>query len=73
MPAFFSPNRVLAGAGVGRGQGLAKRLMKTGSGRGQVLARRLTEAGVGRGQSIPSSQVKKQEEGRGQADAHYQC
>ena len=57
-----SPNRVLAGAGVGRGQGLAKKFTKAGGGRGQVLARKLTEAGIGRGQSIPSSQVKKQEE-----------
>ena len=60
---------MLAGAGVGRGQGLAKRLMKTGGGRGQVLARKLTEAGIGRGQSILLSQAKKQEEGRGHADA----
>ena len=60
---------MLAGAGVGRGQGLAKKLVKTGSGRGQVLARKLAEAGIGRGQSVPSSQVKKQEEGRGHADA----
>ena len=63
-----SPNRVLAGAG--RGQILAKKLTKTGSGRGQVLARKLAEAGIGRGQSIPSSQVKKPEEGRRHADAH---
>ena len=61
---------MLARAGVGRGQGLAKRLMKTGGGRGQVLARKLAVAGSGRGQSIPSSQAKKQEEGRGNADAH---
>ena len=65
-----SPNRVLAGAGVGRGQGLVKKLAKTGSGRGQVLARKLTEAGIGRGQSIPSSQVKKQEGHRGHTDTH---
>ena len=50
-----SLSRALAGAGVGRGQGLAKKLMKAGSGRGQ---------------SIPLSQVKKQEESRGHADAH---
>ena len=58
-----SPNRVLAGVGVGRGQGLAKRLVKTGGGRGQVLARKLMEVGGGRGQSVPSSQAEKQEEG----------
>ena len=68
-----SPNRVLAGAGVGRGHILVKKLTKTGSGRGQVLARKLAEAGIGRGQSIPSPQVKKPEEGRRHADAPYQC
>ena len=64
-----SPKRALAGAGVGRGQGLAKKLVKAGGGRGQVLARKLTEAGDGRGQSVPSSQVKKQEECREHTDA----
>ena len=49
----FSPNRALIGAGVGRGQVLAKKLMK---------------AGIGRGQSIPSSKEKKQEECRVHAD-----
>ena len=63
-----SPNRVLAGAGAGRGQGLAKKLAKAGSGRGQVLARKLTEASIGRGQSVPSSQIKEQEEHKGHAD-----
>ena len=48
-----SPNRALIGAGVGRGQVLAKKLIK---------------AGVGRGQSIPSSKEKKQEEHRGHMD-----
>ena len=64
-----SPNRVLAGAGVGRGQILAKKLTKTGGGRGQILVKKLAEAGIGRGQSFPSSQVKKPEEGRGHTDA----
>ena len=50
-----SPNRALAGAGVGRGQGLAKKLTKAGGGRAQVLARKLMEAGIGRGQSVPLS------------------
>ena len=61
---------MLAGAGVGRGQGLAKKLTKAGGGRGQVLARKLMEVGIGRGQSIPSSQVKKQEECRECTDTH---
>ena len=49
-----SPNRVLIGAGVGRGQ---------------VLAKKLTKAGIGRGQSVPLSKEKKQEEHRGHTDA----
>ena len=47
-----------------------KKLTKTGGGRGQVLVGKLTGAGVGRGQSIPSSQVRRPEEGRRHADAH---
>ena len=49
-----SPNTVLIGAGIGRGQVLAQKLMK---------------AGIGKGRSIPSSKAMRPEECRGHADA----
>ena len=48
-----SPNTALIGAGVGRGQVLAKKLMK---------------AGVGKGQSVPSSKAMRPQEHRGHTD-----
>ena len=49
-----SPNTALIGAGIGRGQ---------------VLAQKLVKAGVGKGQSITSSKAMGPEEHRGCADA----
>ena len=73
----------MAGARVGRGQGLAKKLTKigrrgqilaekltkTGGGRGQILAGKLMAANVGRGPSIPSPPVWRPEGGRRHTDA----
>ena len=64
-----SPNAVFIGAGVGRGQVLAQKLMKAGVGRGQVLAKKLVKEGVGKGQSVPSSKATRPEECRGHVDA----
>ena len=63
----FSPDR--AWAGVGRGQILVKKLVKTGGDRGQILAKKLAEASIGRDQSVPSPQVRRPEEGRRHTDA----
>ena len=78
-----SPNRVLAGAGVGRGsaqklmrgsssrgQILVEMLTKTASGRGQVLAEKFAGAKVGRGQSTPLPPVRRPEEKGGHASTH---
>ena len=45
-----SPNRVLAGAEVGRGS--ARKPARASSSRGQVLAKMLTETGSGKGQTL---------------------
>ena len=71
----FSPNRALAGAGVGRGsakkpmrasgsrgQVLAEMLIKTGGGRGQTLAEKCGGTSIGRGQSAPSPPVRRPED-----------
>ena len=77
-----SPNRALAGVGVGRGsarkpvrasgsrgQVLAEMLVKTGSGRGQTLAGKLGGTSIGRGQSAPSPPVRRPEDRGRHADA----
>ena len=81
-----SPNRVLAGARVGRGsakklarassgrgQILAEMLTKTGGGRGQILAGKLAGASVGRGQSAPLPPVRRPEERGRHTDAHTEA
>ena len=78
-----SPNRALAGAGVGRGsarkpvrasggrgQVLANMLTKTGGRRGQMLAGKFVGASGGRGQSVPSPPVRKPEEKGRHANTH---
>ena len=58
-----SPNRVLAGSGVGRGA--ARRPIKQSTGRGQVLAGMLADSvrGAGRGQSTPSPPIGRSGQG----------
>ena len=81
-----SPNRALAGAGIGRGsarrpmrasgswgQVLANMLTKTGSGRGQTLAGKLGGTSIGRGQSAPSPPVRRPEQRGRHADAHTEA
>ena len=78
-----SPNRTLAGAGVGRGS--ARKPMRESGGRGQMLVKMLTEKGgdrgqalavklgrtsVGRGQSAPSPPVGRSEQRGRHTDAH---
>ena len=62
-----SPNRVLAGSGVGRGA--ARRPAKQSTGRGQGLAAMFADSasGDGRGQSSPSPPVGRSEQGERQA------
>ena len=79
-------NKMLAGAGVGRG--LARRSTRVSSGRGQMLVNMLTDkggdkgqalaaklkgAGAGRGQSIPSPPVGRPEQRGRQADTHTEA
>ena len=61
-----SPNRVLAGSGVGRGT--ARRPAKQSTGRGQGLAGMLADnaRGAGRGQSAPSPPVGRSGQGERQ-------
>ena len=78
-----SPNRTLAGAGVGRGsarkpirasggrgQMLVKMLTEKGGDRGQTLAAKLGGTSAGRGQSAPSPPVRRPEQRGRQVDAH---
>ena len=60
-----SPNRVLAGSGVGRGA--ARRPAKQSTGRGQGLAGMVAESArrAGRGQSTPSPPVGRSGQGEG--------
>ena len=63
-----SPNRALAGAGVGRGS--ARRPATRNAGRGQVLANMIADRGgngAGRGRSVPSPPVGRPEQGGRQA------
>ena len=79
-------NKMLAGAGVGRG--LARRSTRVSGGRGQVLVDMLTDkggdrgqalaaklegTGTGRGQSIPSPPVGRPEQRGRQADARTEA
>ena len=79
-----SPNRALAGAGVGRGsaqrlarassgrgQILVDMLTKTGGRRGQILAGKFVGASSGRGQSAPSPPVRRPEEKGRHANTLY--
>ena len=75
-------NKMLAGAGVGRGlarrpargggrgQVLVEMLTDKGGDRGQALAAKLKGTSAGRGQSIPSPQVRRPEQRGRQVDAH---
>ena len=65
-----SPNRVLAGSGVGRGT--ARRPTKQSTGRGQGLAGMVAESArrVGRGQSTPSPPVGRSGQGEGWTSTH---
>ena len=65
-----SPNRVLAGSGVGRGA--ARRPAKQSTGRGQGLASMLADSarGAGRGQSAPSPPVGRSGQGERQTGTH---
>ena len=65
-----SPNRVLAGSGVGRG--IARRPVKQSTGRGQGLAGMLTDSAgrVGRGRSTPSPPVGRSGQGERQTNTH---
>ena len=80
-----SPNRALAGAGVGRGS--ARKPMRTSGSRGQVLAERLIKTGsrrgqtagklggtsVGRGQPTPLPPVRRPEDRGRHTDAHTEA
>ena len=81
-----SPNRALAGVGVGRGsarkpmrasasrgQVLAEMLTGKGSGRGQTLAAKLGGTSTGRGQSTPLPPVRRLEERERHMDAHTEA
>ena len=65
-----SPDRVLAGSGVGRG--VARGPTKQSIGRGQRLAGMLTDgaSGAGRGQSAPSPPVGRSEQGERQTSTY---
>ena len=81
-----SPNRTLAGAGVGRGS--ARKPMRVSGSRGQVLAEMLTDKGrdrgqalavklvgtsAGRGQSAPLPPVRRPEQRGRHTDAHTEA
>ena len=81
-----SPNRTLAGAGVGRGsarkpvrasgsrgQMLVKMLTEKGSDRGQTLAAKLGGTSAGRGQCAPLPPVRRPEQRGRQVDAHTEA
>ena len=81
-----SPNRMLAGAGVGRGsarkparasggrgQVLVEMLAEKGGDRGQALAAKLGGTSVGRGQSTPSPPVRRPEQRGRHADTHSEA
>ena len=65
-----SPNRVLAGSGVGRGA--ARRPAKQSTGRGQGLAGMLADSArrAGRGQSTPSPPVGRSGQGERRTSTH---
>ena len=65
-----SPNRALAGSGVGRGA--ARRPTKQSTGRGQGLAGMFMDStsGAGRGQSTPLPPVGRSEQGERQTSTH---
>ena len=67
-----SPNRALAGVGVGRGS--ARRPTKQSTGRGQGLASMLMDSasGAGRGRSIPSPLIGRPEQGGRQASTRIE-